>query len=281
MLIDAFLETGIINEEQAQKLLKGTTFADDVETKITSGHYQKAREEHAREADKHIQKYRGLYAENINNRFWFKKPFWGLLGMVWGIATFGANALVARKKGEKNPLKWASRVLKNPYAWAGVAATAAGAEIAATGMKTGGWVGAGPIARGLSKLGEEEKKPPSVEENVKERLAEIRESGSKTLVAYLENGGFNTIRELALDIKQKKEKKRNITIDGLLAFEKNPSQIRRLKSMKIDPFVSEETVNDQLATVSEGTAATGIKTNEAFLAAFTPPTKPSKRDATV
>lgn len=278
-LIDAFITLGLITETQAENLLAGTPYLQQVQTKRESGHYERERKRITAAREKQYQKYRGIYAENINNRFWFRKPFWGALAMVWGATTFAVNAMVSYPKGSgKGRLKrvatWMGNMAKNPYTWAGLAAAAGGAEVTGTSMKTGGWVGAGPISRAIESIGEDEEKGPSIEENARKRLEEIRASGPPHLNEYLENGGFKTLQKLRTEIlRERKEgrQKRSINIGELLKMETDERQIRRLQALKARTPLSVQTINARFITVSEAAHILKLKTEKAFLETYKKP----------
>ena len=266
-LIDALLVMGLMEDHQATNLLKGTAYETDISKKVKDGHYKKERQRVAVAQESHIQKYRGIYNENIASRV-VGKPLFGILAMVWGTTTFALNALVSYPNGKgpgrmKRIAAWAKGMAKNPYAWAGLAAAGGGAEVASTSIKTGGWIGAGPIARLLEKSEKKKEQMPKLEATSRQKLEEIRESGPKPLNAYLENGGFKTVQELRKKIIREKTK-RIITIDELIKLETNAAQKQRLQQMKLIPTESEESINAKLTTVSEAAFILKIKTDEEF-----------------
>lgn len=271
-LVDALLVMGLLEEHQVTSLLKGTPYENEINQKMKQGHYKQERQRIAQARESHVQKYRGIYNENINSRFWGQKPFFGLLAMVWGTTTFALNALVSYPKGSgkgrmKRVATWMKNMTKNPYTWAGLAATAGGAEVTGTSLKTGGWFGTGPIARMLEKSDKKKDQMPELEATAHQKLEEIREAGPTPLNAYLEHGGFNTIKELRKNIIRE-NKKRIITIDELIKLETNPAQKQRLQQMKLIPTENEESINAKLTTVSEAAFILKIKNDEEFQEAY-------------
>lgn len=270
-LIDAFLTMGLLEDEQAVSLLKGTPYETEIKQKIETGHYKQERARMEQEQEKNFEKYRGIYNENIVSRV-VGKPLFGLLGMVWGVATVGLNMMVSYPKGSgpgrmKRIAAWAKNVVKNPYTWAGLAATAGGAELTSTSLKTGGWFGAGPISRMLEKSEKEDEKLPEIEKASREKLREIHDAGPKPLDAYLKNGGFETIQKLRDQIIREK-KRRIITIDELMKLETSDAQRARLQQMKLIPTESQESINAKLTTISEAAFVLKIKTDQEFQKAY-------------
>ncbi len=278
--VDMMISMGYLQEQDALQLLEGSKYKDQISKKIEDGTYKKqqkemeaARKEYQQQREQYYSKYRGNYNKNIAEKVFSGKGLIGLGGMVWGFLTTAVNVMASRKKGEKFH-KWIGRAATNPYVYAGLAGIAAGAEITGSNLKAGTWFGAGPISRGFNDLMEDKDEEPEVADykaNARNKLKEIKSNAPQSMVAYLENGGFNRIQELRAKIDREKRFRQSkkmplvITIDELITMETNPAQISRLQSLK---GTNDQNRNAQLTTISEAAYILQIDTNEKFVQVF-------------
>lgn len=265
-LIDAFLRAGLIEKEDGEKLfllaidkgkLQQKTFEDDFQKKLSEGFYA---EEVGKNRDaiqgEVNQYYNGIYATNIMNRV-VGRPLIGGLMAAWGLIWFGLNAAVNKGKF------W-----KSPYSFAALAAAGVGTEVATGGLKRGApWIGGGVFGQMFHGDDTTEKRIGRLEDNARNQLMEVYKGGPDELVSYLNNGGYETIRDLRLQMEREK-KEPYVTIDGLIKIEaeKNPVQRDRLEKMKTLAIVNEDSINKKMNKVAEASHILKIKDNETFTA---------------
>jgi hypothetical protein len=272
-VIDAMLRTGSINRDLGEKLFleaiaKGVLtqerYNKEFKAKIDQGFYQ---EEAARNRklieDELNSNYRGRVSENIMSRG-VGSPLLGAAAGIWGLLLMGLNVWsVLANKEDDNKIE---SLLANPYIYAGGALMLGGAEVATSGLKKGsgsimGMVGGGVVSNYIDSMGEDEE--AEGKKNARARLTEIYENAPKELLAYLDNGGFNTIKKLREE-KTKKGERPTISLAELTAAETDSAQKTRLANLKATAFVTENTINIQLTVVGEAASVLGINTAEEF-----------------
>jgi hypothetical protein len=124
-------------------------------------------------------------------------------------------------------------LLHNPYVWAAIGEAALAAEIIPGSLKIGSGnlgIGSGWVTRLYEKISEKEGKLSTAKENSYKVIGEIY-LNFRDFGGYLENGGAGTIHNLraAKSAGGEGGEKLLISIDELLAEEKDPMQQERLK----------------------------------------------------
>lgn len=277
-LINVLISIQKISKKEADELMQETVAMgvitgdqkSEYQNNWDSGQYQKTIEESRQKARKALSQkgYSGMGAENIMNKVMFKKPMWAAIAMVWGTTTFAMNMLANRQKGDKLG-DYLSRAAKS-YALPGLGVAVLGYEVAGTATKTNNrrTVGAGGVSLALNSPDGEEN-PLSREAFAQQSIAQIYDESPKSMRDYLRAGGIATILERREYVLSHKGTKRQITLDDLIAMEKEENhedQVAKLIALRDSDFVSKERTIRDLTTLSEAASQAGIKDTTGLLA---------------
>jgi len=278
MLIDSFMRTGILTNVQGEKLMQAAVshglltrevFEKEWKVKFDTGYFQEETKKFQKVMeDEKAKDYRGIFSNNLMERV-TGRPLVGGLMALWGTIVVAMN--VAANMGQKGArMEQLKTLFKNPYMYAGLGGMVAGTEIATGTLKEGtNWFGAGVIGRGIDSLDEkdDEESKTAFEKQMKKKMIETYMNSPKEVMAYLDNGGFETLMKFRTEKLEKKELP-IVKLDELIMMEKVPTQIARLNDIKSNPYFSQGKIESDLTILVESAINSGISGESGFAKAI-------------